>query len=740
MNLKSFQKQDLARAGLHDGLICAWDPGMGKTIAMYLWPLLKLGLQRQPNGQPVRPLCPTEPVLLIASGDLHEQIIAEGQNHFGVTPTLLDSQETFYHLASLCPSTGRWILPPGYYLSTYTQIARNGVAPFPELDLADPVRMLKTLNLSMGDVAEFFDERAARYRKYYDRLGASHQETEAQLKAKWFRERKDANEFRQDELDEAYYLLKDFAPAKWRDQIRFPMADLNEQQQRAVGGHFVTIAHKALSANLGESRRSIKCVFSPTLADLCANSFACVVCDEGVKLKGEETIVGKGVRQLSPRFRLILTATPIKNRLPDVFRLAHWATGANPDATPRFPYGDDDAEEFAEDFAVTERNLSAEAQAKARGERKRFVKKTAQICSVHLLWKLFAPIILRRRKTNCGEDIVPMHRRVIRVPMGAEQTAVYKYHLEGEYLDKNDKPAIGAKLQALRMVASAPNSLLLQPVRQNRWQSKPTFRSSYPITPKLLAAVRLVRDILDRHEQVVIFSALHDPTDNLAARLREAGVNFRVMDGRQSPAQRGEISRAFKSQAFPVLLCGAESCAEGHSWPQANNVILVAYSWALDKLLQSISRVHRLISPRAVNLYNIVVEGSIDCKLESMLAEKGDAAELVLDGHLMGQDPEEVNLAELLHIAERDFASLKAAGLDEKDLAREWPPLCAQLSQAARVWTAREGSKAAPSRVEVSIMEVPIVEKVLPVIPLWRQRLLRRGHQPIPEPQLALAS
>ena len=713
---------------------------MGKTIAMYLWPLLKLGLQRQPDGQPARPLCPSEPGLLIASGDLHEQIIAEGQNHFGITPTLLDSQETFSKLASLCPSTGRWILPPGYYLSTYTQIARNGVTPFPELDSLNPERMLERLNLGRTEVQEFFDGRQERYEKHYRGLGATALDSLPELRAKWQQERKwaERDSYRQQELDDSFNLLANFAPKR-----SLPLPDFNDldaKQQAGVTALFVAMAHKALSTNLGESRRSIKCVFSPTLADLCAHSFACVVCDEGVKLKGEETIVGKGIRQLSPRFRLILTATPIKNRLPDVFRLAHWATGANLEATPRFPYGDDDAEEFAEDFAVTERNLSAEAQAKARGERKRFVKKTAHVCNIHLLWKLFAPIILRRRKNNCGEDIVPMHRRVIRVPMGAEQTAVYKYHLEGEYLDKNDKPAIGAKLQALRMVASAPNSLLLKPVRQNRWQAQPTFRSSYPITPKLLAAVRLVRDILDRHEQVVIFSALHDPTDNLAARLREAGVNFRVMDGRQSPALRGEISRAFKSQAFPVLLCGAESCAEGHSWPQANNVILVAYSWALDKLLQSISRVHRLISPRAVNLYNIVVEGSIDCKLESMLAEKGDAAELVLDGHLMGQDPEEVNLAELLHIAERDFASLKAAGLDEKDLAREWPPLCAQLSQAARGWTAREVSKAEPPRVEVPIMEVPIVEEVLPVIPLWRQRLIRRASQPRPATRLLTSS
>src|ERR1039458_5205037 len=70
MKLKQFQREDLARAALHDGLILGLDTGLGKTICAYVCPLLKVGLLRR-NGKPVRPICPAEPVLLITSGDLH---------------------------------------------------------------------------------------------------------------------------------------------------------------------------------------------------------------------------------------------------------------------------------------------------------------------------------------------------------------------------------------------------------------------------------------------------------------------------------------------------------------------------------------------------------------------------------------------------------------------------------------------------------------------------------------------
>jgi hypothetical protein len=461
---KRFQKEDLARAALHDGLVLGLDTGTGKTICGFTWPLLKIG--RLPGPR----LCPSEPVLFIAAGDLHEQIIEEGCKRFGIQLTVLDSQETFLRLSSVSP-TGRWTLPPGFYLATYTAISRNGVAPFPELDSSNPERMLKVLNLSEKDVEEFFAGRFERYEKHYQRLGAIPTDSAAALKAKWFRDRKDANEYARQDLDESYYLIQNFAPM--RPGLTDPeMRDLTAEQRLAVRGLFVAVAHKSMSQNVGESiykaklDREIKCCYSPTLADLCCDTFACVVADEGVKLKGEDTLVGRGVRQLNPMYRLIMTATPIKNRFPDVFRLAWWAVGAHHMAHPRFPFGDEDLETFSDEFLVTERNLSKEQKSESG---KRFIKKTAQVANIHRAWKLFAPIILRRRKADCGEDLVKMTRHVVRVPMGKAQALVYKYHLDAEYTDKNGMSALGAKLQALRVAAADPTSPLLRDVARQTY-------------------------------------------------------------------------------------------------------------------------------------------------------------------------------------------------------------------------------------------------------------------------------
>jgi excinuclease UvrABC helicase subunit UvrB len=255
--------------------------------------------------------------------------------------------------------------------------------------------------------------------------------------------------------------------------------------------------------------------------------------------------------------------------------------------------------------------------------------------------------------------------------------------------------------------------------------------SQFPFTPKLHAVITLIRDILQRREQVVVFSALHDPNDSLARLLAEAGVTYGLMDGRVSPAKRGGISKAFKRKAFPVLLCGVESCAEGHSWPQASNVILMAYSWAFDKFLQSINRVHRLNSESDVNLYNVICDGSIDRKLESNIQEKGDAAELVLDGQLLGEDPCEVNLAELLQIAQKDFANMKAAGtLDERELEKEWPATCPQLGQAMKLWS--QPANVIPLPVLTNTVSPPANKAAMRTrpewwddLPLWRQAFRR---------------
>ncbi|HEX3800226.1 MAG TPA: DEAD/DEAH box helicase [Verrucomicrobiae bacterium] len=673
------------------GAICAQDAGLGKGIWAYVYPLLKVGLLRDAAGVPVKPVCPREPVLLVASGDLHTQILEEGRDKFKVRPTLLDSQQTFLRLSSLDPRTGRRTLPPGYYLTTYTELTRNGVIPFPKFNHADPSAACAALNVTEREIEDYFTSRVTRLAKCYELLEIrpnTPDETAAHLHAQWLTLRKEyiRNEQRCKDLDDAYYDLKNFIAARPAREFN----DLDPAQQRFLKARLARDAHEAASQNVDRFRddettgRTVKCVYSPSLADLCCDTFAVLVGDEAVKIKSATSHIGIGFRQINARHRMIMTATPIKNRLPDIFFLAHTAAGGHYAAHPRFPFGRDGQEDFAGEFSITERNLSREQEKGGR-----FVRRTPQVCNIHRLWKLLAPLICRRRFEDCGEDVVKQVRHVIRVPMGLHQAAAYKFHIDAKYLDINGREAIGARLQALRICAANPASALLKRPESDKDRTPGQPASPHAYIPKVAATLTLIAQILERGEQVVIFSAFHDSLDCLSARLHEAGIRHVVLDSRVSPAKRGVAAAQFKrgpAGAIPVMLAGVESMSEGHSFNLCNNAILLAYSWAWDKFLQAIKRILRLTSTKDVNVYSLLCDGTIDRRLEGNIMEKQDATELVLDGHLLGEDPHEVNLAELLQSARADFAHMQSSLIDERDLVKEWPTLRTRLAAAMRAW------------------------------------------------------
>lgn len=836
MKLKLFQKQDLARASLHDGLILSWDTGLGKTWALFLWALLKLGYHWDVvDGE--RRCIPHGPILIIAPGDLHQQIAEEAWTHFRIRIQLLDGQATFERLirtgdnvlANVTPG-GRPVVPPGFYVTSYTQLATNGVAKLPDADDWDPRALQQWLCLPWGEpqdrvvrsgrcwpdrpkvfdcVTEAFAWRECFFSDHYAVLAVSPDDSLKEVERRYNWER-DQLQFIRDPhvrnqraaaLEEAWGILSQLAAVKPTvGGTRF--SDLNDRQQDFTIRFACKHNLVEFAQGIGEVRRypigpppegydparpetdprptwAIRGLYSAALVDLCWNAFDVVEIDEGVRMKGTDTLIGQGVRAMQPRFRMVLTATPVKNRLHDIFWLAWWAAGAHPEATARFPYpGTPEAkEEFAATFMVSERNLTKEAKNEAEGKSAPRRKLTAEVCNIHRLWKLLGPLVLRRRKQDAGEDIVPRIRQVLRAEMGTQQRMVYQYHLECRYTDKNGAPAIGAQLQALRVAAADPTSPLLEaqygtpraacacrgkdktcPLCHGRGEYALPPRSGNPFTPKMATVLRLIEEILVRQEQVVVFAAFHDPLDRLANWLGRAGVRHSLLDGRVAQKARGREAARFKSgrqntASVPVLLAGVECMAEGHSFHRCNNVILLAYSWAYDKFKQALDRVHRLTSEKPVNIYVVLCQGSIDRKLESLVQEKSDAAELVLDGQLLGERVAEVNLAELLQVARREF-NAKDKTIDEAVLERQWPELLNQLTAAMGAWSPAEEpgvvvqTSAAtyrdaldfvppgfmkPKEPEQSKAEIEIERAEPTVVPAglltggWRERMLARA-------------
>jgi hypothetical protein len=194
-----------------------------------------------------------------------------------------------------------------------------------------------------------------------------------------------------------------------------------------------------------------------------------------------------------------------------------------------------------------------------------------------------------------------------------------------------------------------------------------------------------------------------------------------VLDGRVSQSRRGELALQFKHREFPILLASNECMAEGHSFPLCSYVIQYSYPWALDKVLQSEDRAHRLNSIEPLQVYRLITEGSVDRKMESQIDEKCDAAELVLDGHLLGDNAQEVNLAELLDTAANEFNETTNT-IDEATLEAEWPALRERLHEAARQWCVGP----APTAVSPSIPPAAQAATLSILRPNWRRRLAQR--------------
>jgi hypothetical protein len=276
------------------------DTGLGKSIAGLALPCLWGDFVLNEAGG----LHPAVPTLLIAPEHLHEQWANEAWDRFHIRFTKLDCQDTYLRLSS----AGTKPLAPGYYITSFTQLATNKVDRFPS-----PESML-TMD-------------ANELKKLCDKYGVDAKRA-AVTPLPFALNRRDSR----------------IGDDEEEDLEHGPMARV-----RAA----LTARFDKLLEGVGiQDKNGIRCVYSASLADLCRKAFDVVVIDEATKIKGDQTLVGLGCRLMDPKYRLVLTATPIKNRLPDVFWLIWWATGGKAEAHPRWPYSSEDGQQetFSAEF------------------------------------------------------------------------------------------------------------------------------------------------------------------------------------------------------------------------------------------------------------------------------------------------------------------------------------------------------------------------------------------------------
>ena len=424
---------------------------------------------------------------------------------------------------------------------------------------------------------------------------------------------------------------------------------------------------------IGDERHGIRCIVTPCLATRIGHLFDFVALDEAHKMCHLSANITQMIIRLQPRYRYALTATPIPNLVADIFPIMGWLCVPNwymgDVRNAAWPYAREDSYRFMSTFHSTERDLTQEQINKEQDPKwkGKCEKASPIISSPARLLKLLKPTMAYISKEACNPNKPPVKVHDVRVKMGAQQAKLYAHYMNRANVP-HDNPMVRAAMQVaiLRDLCASPAA--------SKWNSVvgKTIRSNF--NSKTVAILSLVRDILARKEQVVIVCSRLAQSDYLQRKLTEAGVPVARIDSSMTPDRHTNQANLFKQGRVPVLIMGIK-CAQAHSFDLCRNLIVASLEYSWGAFCQALGRIDRVTSKFLMNVYCVLHENSIEEIMFDIVATKGDAATICLQGKRVPRDFIPADLGDVLA---QNFEQFKIGSdmPDEATVEQQWPQLC----------------------------------------------------------------
>ncbi len=311
-----------------------------------------------------------------------------------------------------------------------------------------------------------------------------------------------------------------------------------------------------------------------------------VVVDEAQRIKNWETRTARSVKAIRSPYVLVLTGTPIENRLSELHSIVEYVDKFRLGPLYRFLHTHQIVDEAGK--VVGYRGLTE-------------IKKTLQ------------DILLRRTKDEVRLDLPRRSDKTLFVPMSPRQRICHEEFREiaariilrwrrHGFLSDTDQRVLRCALESMRMVCDSAYLLDLKTKD----------------SPKLDELLSLLPEVLDSAgTKVIVFSQWTRMLDLASENLVRQGISYTYYHGSLSTPQREKVLREFReSSSTRVLLC-SNAGGVGLNLQQASVVINLDIPWNPAVLEQRIGRAHRLGQEREVYVINLVAQGSIE---ESLLA------------------------------------------------------------------------------------------------------------------------
>jgi len=326
-----------------------------------------------------------------------------------------------------------------------------------------------------------------------------------------------------------------------------------------------------------------------------------VILDEAQRIKNWNTRAARSVKRIESPYAIVLTGTPLENRLEELASIVSFVDPHRLGPTYRFLH---EHQQFDDTGRVV-------------GYR-----------DLDRIGRTLAPVLLRRRKDEVLKQLPQRIVKTVFVPMTPQQQEQHEQNREFVarvvakwrrfgFLSEEDKQRLMIALQNMRM--SCDSTYLMD------------HKTDFGVKCDELAA--LLEQFADEGlTQAVVFSQWTRMHEMVRRRFKARKWDHVLFTGSVPGPQRKALVERFREDPQCRGFLSTDAGGVGLNLQHASVVVNLDIPWNPAILEQRIGRVHRLGQTRPVQVVNFVSQGTIEEGMLEVLAFKKGLAAGILDG------------------------------------------------------------------------------------------------------------
>ncbi|MEH6906558.1 MULTISPECIES: SNF2-related protein [Neobacillus] len=322
-----------------------------------------------------------------------------------------------------------------------------------------------------------------------------------------------------------------------------------------------------------------------------------IIIDEAHKLKNNKTKNYEFVQNLKKKFCLLLTATPIQNRVEEIFNLVSLLKPGH--------LGSETA--FFEKYKRDARSLNDNEHLK----------------------ELVNKVMIRNRRADTGIEWTKRHVETIPIECTTEEKDLYEsitdLKSEGNWVQTSSFSVMTLQREA----CSSREAVFytLKNMLQKKENPTPAFEEQIQYLIKKVEAVqknskaeKALELIQKVNDKVIIFTEYRATQMYLQWYLKQHGISSVPFRGGFKRGKKDWMRELFQKHA--QVLIATEAGGEGINLQFCNHIINFDLPWNPMRLEQRIGRIHRLGQEKDVMIYNFAIKNTVEEHILKLLYEK----------------------------------------------------------------------------------------------------------------------